>query len=110
VHEDGISTPFIVHWPAGIKASGKLRHAPAQLADVMATIVEITGVEYPQRYDGHDILPMAGHSLLSLFEQDDPERPPMFWEHEGNSAVRMGRWKRSSPDASIARDKKTDAT
>lgn len=93
IHEGGISTPFIVHWPKGIKSKGELRHTPAQLTDVMATIIEITGTPYPETYEGNDILPLEGYSLLPVFERDNLESRPLFWEHEGNAAVRIGKWK-----------------
>ena len=66
-HEGGVSTPVIFHWPNGIGERGGLRHTPCQLPDVMATVVELAGVEYPERHDGHDIptargrKPRAGH-------------------------------------------------
>jgi arylsulfatase len=93
VHEGGIATPLIVHWPSGISAKGELRHAPGQLPDIMATVLDITGAVYPERYNGHEILPVEGSSLAGLFEEDSPERGPLFWEHEGNAAVRVGKWK-----------------
>ncbi|WP_028550709.1 arylsulfatase [Paenibacillus sp. UNC451MF] len=93
VHEGGISTPFIVHWPQGIKATGEFRHTPCQLTDVMATVLEITGAVYPSSYRGNDILPMEGQSMMPVFASDCWERAPLFWEHEGNAAVREGKWK-----------------
>jgi arylsulfatase len=93
VHEGGIATPLIVHWPAGIRARGELRHAPGQLPDIMATILDAAGATYPERHDGRAILPLEGASLVPSFAADQPERGPLFWEHEGNAAVRMGRWK-----------------
>lgn len=93
VHEGGISTPFIVHWPEGIKQKGELRHTPSQLTDVMATIVDITGAEYPETYNGKQILPLEGKSLQDSFEQDEDDHTPLFFEHEGNAAVRVGKWK-----------------
>jgi len=91
-HEGGIATPFIVHWPAGLAARNELRHQPAQLTDVMATIVDITGISYPTEYDGHAILPLEGTSLVPVFENRDRD-VTLFWEHEGNAAVRRGKWK-----------------
>lgn len=93
IHEGGISTPLIFHWPAGIAQRGEVRHTPGYLPDVMATLVDITGVPYPTQYAGRDVLPLEGHSLLGAFGADRMPRPPMFWEHEGNSAVRIGPWK-----------------
>ena len=93
VHEGGIATPLIVHWPQGITERGGLRHNPGQLPDVMATILEVTGAPYPSTYDGNDILPCEGESLVPSFNSAYNARGPLFWEHEGNAAIRIGKWK-----------------
>lgn len=93
IHEGGISTPLIVHWPNGITDKGGIRHAPGYLPDIMATILDVTGTPYPSSIEGRAIDPLEGHSLLPVFGQDGGARPPMFWEHEGNAAVRIGQWK-----------------
>ena len=92
-HEGGVSTPLVLHWPQGIKASGEIRHTPGQLPDIMATILDISRTEYPAEYQGHTILPLEGRSLLSVFANDTAEYRALFWEHEGNAAVRFGKWK-----------------
>jgi arylsulfatase len=93
IHEGGISTPLIFHWPRGIAQRGEIRHTPGYLPDIMATILDVSGAPYPQQLDGRAILPLEGHSLKQAFAADAGERPPMFWEHEGNAAVRIGQWK-----------------
>ena len=93
IHEGGIATPLIVHWPRGIAEAGGLRHHPGQLPDIMATILDVTGAAYPREHDGHAIPPCEGESLVPSFTADDTERGPLFWEHEGNAAVRVGKWK-----------------
>jgi arylsulfatase len=97
IHEGGISTPLIAHWPNGIdqKHNGGLRHAPGYLPDIMATIVDATGSTYPQTFEGHAVDPLEGQSLLPVIANDGDvaNRKPMFWEHEGNAAVRIGKWK-----------------
>lgn len=93
IHEGGISTPLIAHWPNGIAEPGGLRHAPGYLPDVMATIIDAAGAAYPKQFEGHAIEPLEGQTLLPVFAEDGIERPPMFWEHEGNAAVRIGAWK-----------------
>jgi len=93
VHEGGIATPLIMHWPDKIQDSGGLRHSPGQLPDIMATIVEVADGNYPGTYDGHDILPLEGESLVPLFREDQRNRDPLYWEHEGNAAIRKGKWK-----------------
>jgi arylsulfatase A-like enzyme len=93
VHEGGISAPFIVHWPAGIRAKGEMRRQPAQLPDVMATLLDIAGVNYPSTYEGRGIKPLEGYSMQPTFENKAFGREVLYWEHEGNRAVRKGRWK-----------------
>ncbi len=93
IHEGGISTPLIFHWPAGIDARNEVRHSPGYLPDIMATVLDITGTPYPKEFPGRDVAPLEGHSLRSAFTAEQEARPPMFWEHEGNAAVRIGPWK-----------------
>jgi arylsulfatase A-like enzyme len=112
IHEGGIATPLIFHWPEGITQRGSIRHTPGYLPDIMATIVDITGVTYPQAYAGREVLPIEGQSLAPAFDADGIERAPMFWEHEGNAAVRVGDWKlvRKFPGAWELYDLKADRT
>ena len=93
VHEGGISTPLIVHWPARVKARGKLRHQPGHLVDIMATCVDVAEAKYPGEYKGHKITPAEGRSLAPAFDNKPIEREALYWEHEGNRAVRKGNWK-----------------
>lgn len=111
-HEGGISTPFIAYWPNGIGPRGEIRHTPAQLIDIMATIVEVTGAQYPAEYAGNRIPPLEGRSLLPVFADDEPLSRMIFWEHEGNAAVRDGKWKlvRNYPGEWELYDMDTDRT
>ena len=93
VHEGGIATPFIVHWPETDFERCGLRHRPAQLPDVMATCLELSGASYPATYKGNRIKPLEGYSMLPLFKDESFEREVLYWEHEGNRAVRKGKWK-----------------
>lgn len=112
IHEGGISTPLIVHWPQGIADKGAIRHTPGYLPDIMATILDITGTSYPQEWAGNPVEPLEGHSLKPAFSGEVPARPPMFWEHEGNAAVRKGKWKlvRDYPKAWELYDMEADRT
>jgi arylsulfatase len=94
-HEGGISTPLIVHWPAGAGARERVVGTPSHLIDLMPTVVEVAGVEYPKERAGKEIQAMEGRSLVPLIGGEgkfDADRA-LFWEHEGNRAVREGRWK-----------------
>jgi arylsulfatase len=94
VHEGGISTPLVVHWPKGIAARGELRHAAAHVIDLVPTILSATGGKRFDEWDGQPVPPPPGVSLAKLFTKDDalPTRS-LWWLHEGNRALRMGDWK-----------------
>ncbi|APW61630.1 Arylsulfatase [Paludisphaera borealis] len=95
-HEGGISTPLIAHWPTGIKPgrAGAFERQPGHLIDVMATCVDLAGASYPTEKDGKPIKPREGVSLRPAFNGEPLARTqPLFWEHEGNRAVRDGDWK-----------------
>lgn len=67
-YEGGICTPMIAHWPKGIKKNvGGFTAEQGHVMDIMATCVEIAGAEYPEKYKGHDIIPMEGISLVPVF-------------------------------------------
>lgn len=99
VHEGGISTPLIVHWPKGISKTNELRHTPGHLIDLVPTILDATGladsVEQERVANGTEqIPPFAGRSLLPAIMNDEPvDREFLWWLHEGNRAVRVGDWK-----------------
>jgi arylsulfatase A-like enzyme len=92
VHEGGIGTPFIVHWPAAIRRPG-WRQEPAHLIDIMATCLDVAQAQYPGRFNGNEITPLEGVSLTRVFGGKKLDSRVLFWEHEGNRAVRQGRWK-----------------
>lgn len=94
VHEGGISTPLIVHWPAGIKARGELRHTPAHVIDMVPTILDVIGIEKPATWESETIPPAPGRTLVPAFQRDVMiEREFLWWLHEGHRAVRVGDWK-----------------
>ncbi len=93
VHEGGISTPLIAHWPAVIEPN-QITHQPGHLIDLMATCVDLAGATYPATFNGKPITPMEGKSLAPIFRGKQRQgHEAIFWEHEGNRAVRQGKWK-----------------
>ncbi|MFP4383145.1 MAG: arylsulfatase [Spirochaetia bacterium] len=94
VHEGGISTPFICRWP-GKTDAGSIYHQPCHVSDILATCIEAAGAGYPKEHDDHDIQPLEGESFAPLLSGDGEwhRERPIFWEHEGNRAVRDGSWK-----------------
>ena len=95
VHEGGIATPLVVHWPRGVAAHGELRHDPGHLIDIVPTILEVTGAT--GRRDSTEGRPSPtppGKSLVPAFAHDGTlRRDHLWWAHEGNRAVRVGDWK-----------------
>ncbi|MFM8880261.1 MAG: DUF2341 domain-containing protein, partial [Verrucomicrobiota bacterium] len=94
VHEGGISTPLIAHWPRGISDRGGLRRTPGHLVDLVPTILELTGSSWPAPSSDPDMPTPPGRSLVRTFARDsDLHREALWWQHEGNRALRMGDWK-----------------
>ncbi len=93
-HEGGISTPFIAHWPNGIKSRPDFIRTPTHLIDVMPTVSAAAGVAYPTEFNGHQIIPAEGVNLLPLLQGAGglPERSLGF-EHQRARALRKGKWK-----------------
>ncbi len=102
-HEGGISTPLIVHWPQGIAADAanksrpRIVQQPSHLIDIMATCVDVSDAEYPQEFSGNKVHALEGLSLQPLLNgtgsnsgDDAFSERTIYWEHEGNRAVRHG--------------------
>jgi arylsulfatase len=89
VHEGGIATPFVAHWPAGIAAKNEIRTAPAHVVDVVPTVLELSGGSLAK-----EAPPSPGRSLVATFAKETPiDRPSLWWLHEGNKALRVGHFK-----------------
>ena len=95
LHEGGIATPLIAHWPRGLQtAPGTVTSAPGYLTDIVPTVLELAGVTYPSHRDERPLTPLVGRSLTPVFATGDRTDPgPLFWEQYGNKAVRKGPWK-----------------
>jgi arylsulfatase len=92
-HEGGIVTPLIVHGP-GVAGAGRISHEIGHVIDLMPTCLELAQATYPEVNRGKVILPFEGKSLVPLFSGRTREgHHALFWEHEGNRAVRSGNWK-----------------
>jgi arylsulfatase len=92
-HEGGISTPLIAHWPRVIEA-GSISDQPGHLIDVMATLLDITGTSYPSQWDGHQLRPLRGKSLLPILTGQKREpHPELFFEFARYKGLRAGNWK-----------------
>jgi arylsulfatase len=94
VHEGGISTPLIAHWPAGITAKGELRTTPSHVIDFVPTVLQLAGLAKPTHWQGEPIPAAPGKSLVPVFAKDAAiSRDSLWWLHDGHRAVRVGDWK-----------------
>jgi arylsulfatase A-like enzyme len=94
LHQGGIASPLIAHWPGVIPANTIQRKQYAHVKDIAPTFLEILGVDPPTSHQGRDVLPMDGHSFLrALRDPDAAQNHPLFQEYAGNEALRDGRWK-----------------
>lgn len=92
-HEGGIASPLIAHWPEGIKGKGEIRNDSSHVMDLMPTIAAACGARYPSRYNGSDIQPMEGVSLLDSFKGQPLDARTIGFEHQFARALRKGDWK-----------------
>jgi arylsulfatase A-like enzyme len=94
VHEGGVATPLVVRWPRGLEAGGGALHRrPHQLVDVLPTLLDAAEATYPPTRGGRSVPPAEGRSMLPGLNGAEVEDADLYWEHEGNSAVRSGGWK-----------------
>ncbi|WP_236974179.1 arylsulfatase [Membranihabitans maritimus] len=94
-YEGGISTPMIAYWKGKIKP-GIVTREVGHLVDILPTVLDITGIEYPSEYHGNKLLPLDGKSLFPTFISDDEyigEERELGWYLYGNRAYRKGNWK-----------------
>ena len=93
VHEGGISTPCIAHWPAGLKRAGETDARTLHVHDILPTCLELAGANYPAEREGVKVLPPEGRSFASAFRKEAASPRTLYFEHEGHGAVREGKWK-----------------
>lgn len=93
-HEGGISTPFIAYCPRLIPTNSMTTAQVAHLTDIFPTILELAGAQHATMFKGEPSTPLEGRSLIPIFQNKPRPHPkPIFWEHEGNRAVRLENWK-----------------
>ncbi|MGC3967246.1 MAG: arylsulfatase [Pirellulales bacterium] len=94
VHEGGVSTPLVAHWPKGIAARGELRSDVGHVVDFVPTALELAGVTLPKDREGFAVPPLQGRSFAAaLTGKAAGERDYVWWLHEDNRAIRAGDWK-----------------
>ena len=95
VHEGGISSPLIVHWPAGLAARNELRHNPCHFIDILPTVIDLAGGQgYSSQWKGQTAPPLPGTSLAPAFAQDGTvDHDFLYFHHMSHRAIRVGNWK-----------------
>jgi arylsulfatase A-like enzyme len=93
MHEGGIATPFIAHWPEVI-APHRITHHVSHIIDLMPTFIDMAGGSYPETLDGRELTQLEGISFLPLLRgQEQGQHEALYWEHLGYNAIRHGNWK-----------------
>ncbi|MGA3001783.1 MAG: arylsulfatase [Acetobacteraceae bacterium] len=93
VHEGGIAAPLIIHWPVAQLDAGAVVDHPFQLVDVVPTVIEATGAHYPPKSVTWPVAALEGRSMLAALRGGPFDPVPLYWEHTGNAAIRMHKWK-----------------
>jgi len=93
VHEGGIATPLVVRWP-NVTPAGALTDQVGHVVDILPTLIEIAGAQYPPARNGQPTLPLEGRSLVSVLRGGQRAEPEaLYWASRDNRAIRQGRWK-----------------
>ncbi|MCH2179968.1 MAG: arylsulfatase [Mariniblastus sp.] len=93
VHEGGIATPMIAHWPRSIRGANALRTSPAHVIDIVPTLLEVAS-KPDQSEPAPNFPKFPGTSFASTFTTDKTlPREDLFWYHTGNSGLRVGDFK-----------------
>lgn len=91
VHEGGISTPLVAHWPQGIAARGELRSTPGHVVDIVPTLFDLLEVPATKHWSGEPRPDLPGRSLKPALNSDVTiERDSLWWLHDGHRAIRVG--------------------
>jgi arylsulfatase len=93
-HEGGNCSPLLAHWPKGISKPNRWVRSPIHLIDVMPTLLEVGGADYPKKFKDEEIIPVEGRSLVPFFKgADSAEDRVLCFDHFDSSAIRKGDWK-----------------
>jgi arylsulfatase len=94
VHEGGIASPLVAHWPKGIARPGTRTDQVGYIPDLMPTCLDLAGADYPETYNDRAVTPCEGKSLAPILRgQTRTPHEALYWEHSGNRAIRRGDYK-----------------
>jgi arylsulfatase len=95
--EGGMAAPLIAWWPGVVAKPGAISAELSHIADLMATCLDVAGVDYPARFGERHVQPLAGRSLLPVLRGGPRDgHKSLCWSTAGNRAVRVGQWKLAS--------------
>lgn len=93
-YEGGICTPMIAYWKNGIENPGRISHRIGHFIDIMPTLMELSGAQYPTEIRGQKVHRYEGESFVSVLEDNEQERSkPIFFQWSGGKAVIHNNWK-----------------
>ena len=90
LYEGGLRIPFIVRWPGRIKP-GRVSDLSFYQPDVLPTLAELTGAQFPIHIDGLSFLPELIGPEAAGHKQQKHEF--LYWEYRSQVAVRMQNFK-----------------
>ena len=95
VYQGGVCDPLVIHWPAGIKAQGEVRHQYHHSTDIVPTILDACGVEFPDTYSGIKQNPLSGVSMRYSFDaaHAPTQKHTQYYEMFGHRGIWHDGWK-----------------
>lgn len=98
-YRGGISDPFIVHWPKGIKSKGEIREQYTHAIDMVPTVLDALGIEPPDSINGVTQAPIEGVSLVSTFDnaKDPGKHFTQYFEMMGHRSLYHDGWRAVCP-------------
>ena len=94
-HGGGVRDPLVIHWPKGLEGGGSIRRSFCHAIDIMPTILELTGTEAPQVFNGVAQMPLHGASLAPTLAsaKATPARAVQYFEMLGHRGIWQDGWK-----------------
>jgi arylsulfatase A-like enzyme len=100
----GTCDPLVISWPKGIKAKGEVRHQYHHATDIVATVLDVTGIPMPQEYRGTKQYPLNGVSMRYSFDKADAPttKKRQYYAMLGTRGIWEDGWKASALHAPIS--------
>jgi arylsulfatase A-like enzyme len=98
-YRGGVADPFIVHWPAGMKARGEVRSQYAHIIDIVPTVLDMLGIDPPATIRGVPQSPIQGVSLAHTFDLPTAAslHRTQYFEMLGHRAIYYDGWRAVCP-------------